>query len=76
MNEFASFLGGKPSEKKDKQEKKAEKKPVKRIDSGKMMALRNAGWTNQQIAEEMNMSRNAVAVWFSSNKKKEGGTDA
>jgi len=50
----------------------AEKKNRKRIDYGKIMALRNAGWSNKQIAEEMDMTPGNVAVAISTYKKKKG----
>ena len=41
-----------------------------RLDYGKIMALHNAGWSNQKIADEMGMSYNAVATAISNYKKK------
>ena len=39
------------------------RKPAqKRIDHGKIMALRNAGWNNAKIADEMGMTPGAVAT--------------
>lgn len=38
-----------------------ESKPQKRIDTGKIMALKKAGWRNKDIADEMHMTPNAVA---------------
>lgn len=35
-------------------------KPKRRLDGGKIQALRNAGWTVKAIAEEMNCSEQAV----------------
>lgn len=35
-------------------------KPKRRLDGGKIRALRNAGWTVKAIAEEMNCSEQAV----------------
>lgn len=51
------------------------KKTRRKIDYGKIMALHNAGWSNQKIANEMGMTYNAVATAISNYKKKmkEGG---
>lgn len=38
-----------------------ESKPQKRIDTGKIMALKKAGWRNKDIADEIHMTPNAVA---------------
>lgn len=38
-----------------------EGKPQKKIDTGKIMALKKAGWRNKDIADEMHMTPNAVA---------------
>lgn len=38
-----------------------ESKPQKRIDTGKIMALKKAGWRNKDIADEMHMTPNEVA---------------
>lgn len=42
----------------------------RKIDYGKIMALHNAGWSNQKIADEMGMTYNAVATAISNYKKK------
>ena len=42
----------------------------KRVDYGKIMALRDAGWDNARIADEMGMSKNAVATAISVYRKK------
>lgn len=47
--------------------KKADRK---RVDIGKIMALRNAGWSNKKIAEEMGMTPSAVATQICLYKKK------
>jgi len=40
----------------------ADEKPTrKRIDYGKIMALRDAGWDNGKVADEMHMSKASVA---------------
>lgn len=49
------------------------KKTRKKIDYGKIMALHNAGWSNQKIADEMGMTYGAVATAISTHKKKVGG---
>ena len=46
------------------------KKTRQRNDYGKIMALHNAGWSNQKIADEMGMTYNAVATAISTYKKK------
>ena len=50
-----------------------EKKKRRRIDYGKIMALRNAGWSNGEIADEMCMTKEAVATAVSTYKKKCSG---
>lgn len=52
---------------------KQEPKKRKRIDYGKIMALRNAGWSNEKIADEMHMTKASVATAISTYKKKCGG---
>lgn len=47
-----------------------EGKPKKRIDVGKVMALKNAGWKNKAIAEEMNLEPQTVANIVYQQKKK------
>ena len=41
----------------------------KRIDYGKIMALKNAGWDNGKIADEMHMSKASVSQAVSKYKK-------
>lgn len=53
-------------------EKSPVKKKRKRLDMGKIMALKRAGWSNKSIAEEMGMTSNAVAVAISTYKKRGG----
>lgn len=43
----------------------------KQIDIGKIMALKNAGWKNKDIADEMHMEPQAVASAIYQYKKKE-----
>ena len=45
----------------------------KRVDYGKIMALRAAGWDNAKIADEMGMSKAAVATAISVYRKRQGG---
>ncbi len=54
-------------------EEPAEIPNVKRrkIDVGKIMALKNAGWKNKDIADEMNMSPQMVANVIYQKRKKE-----
>lgn len=51
-----------------------EEQPKKRekIDIGKIMALKNAGWKNKDIADEMRMDPQAVANAIYNFKKKQG----
>ena len=44
-------------------------KPQKKVDIGKIMALEKAGWRNKEIADEMNMTPNAVATHICLYKK-------
>lgn len=46
------------------------KKGRKRIDIGKIMAIKNAGWSNVKIADEMGMNPQAVANAIYQHKKK------
>lgn len=63
---------GSEMEKQEPQEPK-EKKVRKKIDYGKIMALRNAGWSNEEIADEMHMTKASVATAISTYKKKYSG---
>ena len=59
-----------PEPKKGKTMKEESKKPERRkIDYGKIMALKNAGWDNGKIAEEMHMTKAAVATAISKCRK-------
>lgn len=49
---------------------KSEQKGRKRIDIGKIVALKNAGWSNVKIADEMRMNPQAVANAIYQHKKK------
>lgn len=42
----------------------------KAVDTGKILALHNAGWTNKAIAEEMKM--NEKTVWYYIDKARKG----
>lgn len=55
------------------QEQPKETPPRKRIDYGKLMALRKAGWPTAKIADEMGMTKGAVSVAISTYKKKHSG---
>lgn len=46
----------------------------KSVDTGKIMALHEAGWTNKAIAEEMRM--NEKTVWYYIDKARKEGQDA
>lgn len=55
----------------DKEEAKKttkEKPKYKRVDHGKIRALKNAGWSNKDIADEMHMTPGAVATSLSTHK--------
>jgi len=41
----------------------------RRIDHRKIRALKNAGWSNKEIADEMHMTPGAVANSLSTHKK-------
>ena len=66
----------KPEEVKEVKEKvkegqKQEAKKKRTVDYGKIMALKNAGWTGKQIAAEVHLSE--AAVWAAIKKSKEEG---
>lgn len=73
MNEIEKFIKKNPAAMNPDSESKPEKKPEakKKVDIGKIMALKNAGWTNKSIAEEMGMTQNAVAVQVCTYRKKQ-----
>lgn len=48
---------------------KEKPQPRKRIDHGKIRALKNAGWSNKDIADEMHMTPGAVANSLSTHKE-------
>lgn len=80
MKEIEEFITKKQAEsvpicqeQPSEQEQPKETPPRKRIDYGKLMALRNAGWPNAKIADEMGMSKGAVSVAISTYKKKHSG---
>lgn len=50
------------TEEPEQQEQALEKKRRRRIDYGKLMALRKAGWSHKDIADEMGMTKAAVAT--------------
>lgn len=68
-----------PAKKKHAPKEKTTRPEVKRppkgriTDGGKMWALREAGWSNAQIADEFDVSQQAVANWFSRNRNKRNG---
>lgn len=61
------------SPKADKTTKKSEKAHVKkiRLDMGKVMALKRAGWSNEQIADEFGTTPGTIATSICRWKKKE-----
>lgn len=50
-----------------------EKKPRRKIDYGKIMALKKAGWDLQKIAEEMCMTKQSVSMAIYTYKKRREG---
>lgn len=52
------------------EDKNSNKKPTKKLDMGKILALKDAGWTNKQIGEEFGTTANVIAVTISKHKKK------
>lgn len=58
-----------------KEEPKAEKpkqeKPKRNIDTGKILALHNAGWTASAIAAEINCSIPTVTKYINAEKEKD-----
>lgn len=73
MNEIEKFIKTNPEvvKVKSEPEERPETKEKKKVDIGKIMALKNAGWTNKSIAEEMGMTQNAVAVQICTFRKKQ-----
>lgn len=73
MNEIEKFIKTNPEaiKMKNEPEEKPETKEKKKVDIGKIMALKNAGWTNKSIAEEMGMTQNAVAVQICTHRKRQ-----
>lgn len=57
-------------EKRETESPKSEATNKKQIDFGKMKALRNAGWSMKQIAEEMQLAPSTVCGYL---KKMEEG---
>lgn len=49
--------------------KATKQKKRERVDHGKIRALKNAGWSNKDIADEMRMTPNAVANSLSTHKE-------
>lgn len=48
------------------------KKARRKVDIGKIMALKNAGWDNGKIAEEMHLTKASVATMISKYRKGKG----
>ena len=71
MNEIEKFIKKNPAAMNPDSESKPETKEKKKVDIGKIMALKNAGWTNKSIAEEMGMTQNAVAVQICTYRKRQ-----
>ena len=61
MSTIQEFVSKAPIENNDTSELKVRQK----IDYGKILALKNAGWTNQQIADEIGATKEKVAYWAS-----------
>lgn len=49
-----------PEKKKENKPGPVKGQPVKKIDDGKMLALKNAGWTCEKIADEMGLGVSTV----------------
>ncbi len=61
----------KTEKKREKKEKTSNKKSQqKKLDMGKIFALKDAGWTYKQIAEEFGTTENSIAVSIYNYKKK------
>ena len=85
INKIKSFIKSNPQTKEPQKETPEPPKAIsetpeteqtgrKRIDRGKIMALKNAGWSNAKIADEMDMTANSVAqVIYQCRKKKSEG---
>ncbi len=64
------FDDKKDAERSNEEARKATKqKKRERVDHGKIRALKNAGWSNKDIADEMHMTPNAVANSLSTHKE-------
>lgn len=61
----------KKEEPKPKAEKPKADKPKRNIDTGKILALHNAGWTASAIAAEINCSIPTVTKYINAKKEKE-----
>lgn len=82
MAEIRAVVGGKPAparEEPAKEEPAAEKKPSKaskpaeprtKIDIGKILSLRNAGWAVKEIASDMGLSPHQVSQALNRYKRK------
>lgn len=57
-----------PSDTKTDGQRDKEEAKRKRVDHGKIRALKNAGWSNKDIADEMHMTPGAVATSLSTHK--------
>lgn len=47
--------------------------PAKKLDVGKIMALKDAGWSNEKIAEEMGSTPGTIAVYVCKARKERAG---
>lgn len=61
MHEITEYIGQKPDLRTRPKAKTVVTKPAPKVDTGKIMALHKAGWSNQQIAEEMKISSQLVS---------------
>lgn len=61
MEEIMTFIDPPEPEEPKKQAAKNTGGARKKIDRGKVYALRNAGWTNKQIAEEMCCTQSCIS---------------
>lgn len=74
---FSCIYGGESSEQdfsecfSELEDFKPAGRKYKKLDMGKVMALRDAGWSKKQIAEEMGVSEASIASAIYRHKKKE-----
>lgn len=70
MEKIKTFITEEGKKELEEEKKFPKEKIKKRIDIGKIMALKKAGWKNKEIAMEMHMEPQAVAGAIYNYKKK------